>query len=124
MTNSSNEVVIVGAGIAGISTAYFLAQSGIRSTIIERDSVGSHASGFAYGGLSPLSGAGIPGPMAPVAVEGFRLHKQLSQELQSQTGVNTEYRERPALALAFSDTDEAGMKAALTRWSYSMSYRG
>lgn len=115
MTSSSNEVVIIGAGIAGISTAYFLAQSGIRSTIIEKDSVGSHASGFAYGGLSPLSGAGIPGPMAPVALEGFRLHKKLSEELHAQTGVNTEYRERPALALAFTNEEASRLRAATSR---------
>ena len=113
MASAHNGVVIVGAGIAGISTAYFLAQSGIRSTIIERDSVGSHASGFAYGGLSPLSGAGIPGPMAAVSLEGYRLHRHLSEELQSQTGINTEYRQRPLLALAFTESEAEARQSAL-----------
>ena len=62
MATSGSDVVIIGGGIVGISTAYYLAKAGIRSVIVERDAVGSHASGFAYGGLSPLAGAGIPGP--------------------------------------------------------------
>ena len=67
MTQRSSDVVIVGGGIAGMTTAYYLAKFGVRSTVIERDAIGSHASGFAYGGLSPLSGFGIPGPLADIA---------------------------------------------------------
>ena len=50
------DVVIVGGGLHGLATAYYLAKSGARVTIVERDSVGGHASGFALGGLSPLAG--------------------------------------------------------------------
>ena len=46
----------MGGGIAGVGIAYYLALSGVTSTVVERDSIGSHASGFAYGGLS----GGIP----------------------------------------------------------------
>jgi glycine/D-amino acid oxidase-like deaminating enzyme len=81
MAIPSSDVVIIGGGIVGVSTAYFLAQTGIKSVIVERDSVGSHASGFAYGGLSPLGGAGIPEPMAEVAQEGMRLHLELAYSL-------------------------------------------
>ena len=52
MSNTTADVVIVGGGVTGIATAYFLGQAGIRSIVIERDSLASHASGFAYGGLS------------------------------------------------------------------------
>ena len=64
MTESSADVVIVGGGIVGITTAYYLAKAGVASVVVERDAIGSHASGFAYGGLSPLSGFGIPGRFA------------------------------------------------------------
>jgi glycine/D-amino acid oxidase-like deaminating enzyme len=62
MAQSSADIVIVGGGIAGMTTAYYLAKAGVPSVVVERDAIGSHASGFAYGGLSPLSGFGIPGP--------------------------------------------------------------
>lgn len=105
MATNSSEVVIIGGGIVGIATAYFLGKAGIASVVIERDAVGSHASGFAYGGLSPLSGAGIPGPLAVVAQEGMRLHREFAQSLQAETGVNIEFRLRPALNLSFTEQE-------------------
>lgn len=113
MASDSNDVVIIGGGIAGISTAYFLNQHGVNCTVVERDSVGSHASGFAYGGLSPLGGAGIPGPIFPVALEGMRLHREFAELLPRETGVDTEYRERASLSLAFTDEEVLNAKAGL-----------
>ena len=113
MAINGNEVVIVGGGVVGLATAYFLGKAGVRSVVVERDSVGSHASGFAYGGLSPLAGAGIPGPVDALATEGMRLHTQFSTSLPDQTGVNTEYRLRPSLPLAFTEEEVRAAKAAL-----------
>ena len=113
MRTSTADVVIVGGGIVGIATAYFLGKAGVKSVVVERDSVGSHASGFAYGGLGPLSGAGIPGPIYPVAKEGIRLHREFWQALQDETGVDAEYRERPSLSLAFTDREVQQARAAL-----------
>ena len=78
MSEPGADVVIVGGGIAGVGTAYYLARAGVRSVVVETDAVGSHASGFAYGGLSPLSGFGIPGPLAEMAQEGIRAHRELA----------------------------------------------
>ena len=113
MATENPDVVIVGGGIVGIATAYFLGRAGVRSTVVERDAVGSHASGFAFGGLSPLAGSGIPGPAFAVAAEGMRLHRELSQSLPQETGVNTEYRDTPNLALAFTEREVQHAKAGL-----------
>src|SRR5437867_8971344 len=84
MAESSADIVIVGGGIAGMTTAYYLAKSGVPSVVVERDAIGSHASGFAYGGLSPLSGFGIPGSQAEIALDGMRLHRERSEEHTSE----------------------------------------
>ena len=63
MTTQIRDVVIVGGGIVGCLTAYFLAQQGLSVTILEKDSVGSHASGFAFGEMGAVEGAGIPDPL-------------------------------------------------------------
>ena len=86
METNNSEVLVVGGGIMGMAAAYFLAKAGVGVTVIERDSVGSHASGFAYGGLSPLSGAGIPGPVYDLAKEGMRLHAEFGRLLPEETG--------------------------------------
>src|SRR3712207_8366784 len=39
-----------------------------------RDEIGGQASGNNPGGLNPLYGAGIPGPMQALALDAFRLH--------------------------------------------------
>ena len=58
-----SNVCVVGGGIVGLSSAYFLAKTGHSVTVIERDSIGSHASGFAFGEMGVLEGAGIPDPL-------------------------------------------------------------
>ncbi len=86
----SSDVVIIGAGIVGCATAYYLASEGAQVTIVERDSVGSHASGYALGGLNPLSGIGIPEPLGPLALEGLRLILSLVPQLREETGIDPE----------------------------------
>ena len=111
MTSSS--VVIVGGGIVGMATAYYLAKAGVPSIVVERDAIGSHASGFAYGGLSPLTGFGIPGPLAQVAQEGMRLHTELAERVVEETGIGIDFRMRPSLALAFTEADARRLQSAL-----------
>ena len=113
MTEKSVDIVIVGGGIAGMTTAYYLAKSGVPSVVVERDAIGSHASGFAYGGLSPLSGSGIPGPQAEIAMDGMRLHRELSKSLLEETGIDVDFRMRSSLALAFTEADVQRLRAAL-----------
>ena len=113
MNSGHKDVVIVGGGVAGVATAYYLGKAGISSVVVEKDSVGSHASGFAYGGLSPLGGAGIPGPVFPLASEGMRLHAELATDLPEETGINTEYRPVPGIRLALSANEVREVKAGL-----------
>lgn len=101
----SSDVVILGGGAAGCATAYYLAQEGVKATVVEKEAIGSHASGFAFGGLTYYSGAGIPGPVYPLAKEGFRLHEELFHQLLDSTGVDTYYRKGGNLKLAFTEED-------------------
>ena len=112
MTTQKSDVVIVGGGIAGIATAYYLAKAGIKSTVIERDGLASHASGFAYGGLS----GGIPngpGPNQPVIQKSMGLYRSLGPALSEETGVDIQYQDRPALKLALSEAEAADVTANL-----------
>ena len=62
------DVVIIGGGAAGCAVSYYLAKAGVKSTVIERDGIAANASGYSAGGLNPLEGAGIPGPLGPLAI--------------------------------------------------------
>ena len=101
----TSEVVIIGGGAAGCATAYYLGKAGIKSTIVEREGISSQASGFSAGGLNPLQGAGIPGPLAPLAMESFELHKGLAEDLKQETGVDIHYKVLNMVNIAFTEAD-------------------
>ena len=113
---SAPEVAIVGGGIAGCATAYYLGARGVACTLIERDAIAAAASGFAYGGLNPLTGAGIPGPMSPLADWAFELHQRLAEELAA-ADCAVGFRHRSTLQLAFSEAEAAGLAAECRRLS-------
>ena len=120
MTSPSPDVVIVGGGIAGAATAYYLARAGLRCTIIERDGLASHASGFAYGGLS----GGIPnGPGAntPVMLLGMRLHRELASSLAEEAGMDIQFGDRPLLRVALNEAEEAALRSD---WEWKTSQEG
>ncbi len=104
---SQSEVVIVGGGITGWAAAYTLCQRGIRVTVVERDGVAAHASGMAAGVLNPLDGENIPGPLQPLALEGFRRHLEWWPQLAEETGVNVQGRLLPLLRVALGDEAES-----------------
>ena len=101
----TNDVVIIGGGAAGCATAYYLGLAGIRSTIIEGDAVASQASGYAAGGLNPLQGSGIPGPLGPLAMESFQMHTALAEVLLAETGIDYEIRTVTQVKLAVDESE-------------------
>jgi glycine oxidase len=107
------EVVIIGGGAVGCATAYYLGQEGVRTTIIERNTVAGHASGFALGGLSPLGGLGIPDPMGSLSLEAYRLHREFAEAVHEESGVDTEFQLHTAITVASSEEEAEAMKTRL-----------
>ena len=99
------EVVIVGGGVVGCATAYLLAKDGVPATLVEREAIGSCASGFAAGLLDPLHGYGIPGPLERLTQESFRMHLSMADELKADAGVDLEYGRLPCLWVALNDAE-------------------
>jgi glycine oxidase len=88
---------VVGGGITGAFAAYFLAELGAETTLIERGEIGAEASGNNPGGLNPLHGAWIPGPLQALALESFHLHRAAWDEVRRRSGI--EFSPRPAQRL-------------------------
>ena len=101
-----SDVVIIGGGAAGCSVAYHLGLTGVKSTIIEGEGIGSKASGFSAGAVNPLHGNGVPGTLASLAMESFRMHQDLYSVLKGDTGVDYQWRTVSQLWTAF---DEEGL---------------
>ena len=124
MAKANADVVIVGGGVTGVAAAYYLAEANLRAIVVERDHVAAHASGFAYGGLYPLSGAGIPGPAAPLALRAFALHQALAKELPTRTNIDAGFRLRPNLNLAFADGEATALRQDLAKINAQPGFSG
>lgn len=105
------DAIVIGGGINGCATAYYLSSAGYSVAIIEKDSVAAHASGFAFGSLHTRF---QPPPGSP-PIEWFRaesidLHHELAEVLPEQSGVNYHFAEKSGLVLAFGDDEVADLK--------------
>jgi glycine/D-amino acid oxidase-like deaminating enzyme len=114
------KISIIGGGIAGCSTAYYLSKDGHDVTLFERDSVASHASGFAQGGLKPVIRGSRQIEYQVLSDYSIGLHRELAGELGGD-GSNGEYRNFSRKASLMLVTDEA--EAAEMIGVYE-SYRG
>jgi glycine oxidase len=101
--NQGGDVVIVGGGAAGCAVAYFLGKAGVKATVVERAGIGTQASGYAAGGINPLHG--VPEPMGPLAMQSFKLHLALWDELKQVTGGDCQARIVSMIKLAFDDAE-------------------
>ena len=111
--SSSARVVIVGGGIIGCATAYYLTRAGISDiVIVERDYIASGASGYSAGILTPYSGSNDPGLLA-LSSASLKLHAELAEELPDTTGIDHGYDLKPYLRCAFGETGHAEAKSFL-----------
>ncbi len=63
------DVLIIGGGLMGFSTALQLAQRGVKSVVVDKDSAGRHASGVNAGGLRQLNRHPAEIPLSVAAAE-------------------------------------------------------
>lgn len=71
-------MVVVGAGIVGAASAYFLTRRGFRVRLLDAAAPSAAASGAADGAVSVASKR--PGPMMATALAGIELYRQLTRE--------------------------------------------
>ncbi len=98
------DVVIVGGGLMGAATAFFLRQRGLSAILLERDMVGSHASGTNFGNVR-RQGRFLP--QLPLANRSREIWGRLPELL----GEDAEFLPSGHLRLAFRDEDVATLEA-------------
>jgi glycine oxidase len=101
----SKHVVICGGGVIGCATAYFLAATGTKVTVIESDGIASGASGAAAGILSRPSTDNTDDPLFEIRMAGFNLHQELAQTLPSESGVQYDYSVTPRVIVPNNETE-------------------
>ncbi len=87
-TKPEAEVLIIGGGMAGASTAFQLARHGRNVTLLERGEIASEASGQNMGGLGGAGWGNIPNLQSYLTMGSLEIFKQL----QSDMGYDMEFR--------------------------------
>ena len=86
-----SDVVVIGGGIVGVSTALFLAEGGVDVTLVERKDVAAEASGLNGGvvGRSRLVPAGASADAdTELATGGIAFYRRLAEDLGHDIGLN------------------------------------
>jgi sarcosine oxidase subunit beta len=78
---SEAEILIVGGGIAGTSTAYHLAQHGYNVTLLERSEIASEASGVNAGSIGAIGWGQVPDLQAYLTMGSLEIFKSLQLDL-------------------------------------------
>lgn len=99
MLPKTSEVVIIGGGIMGVTTALYLAKRGVQVLLCEKAEIACEASSRAFGWVSELMLDPIKQPMT-------QLSKRLWAELQAEIG-ETGFRRTGLVSLAESEQDLA-----------------
>jgi glycine oxidase len=97
------DVVVLGGGVVGCATAFYLARAGASVTVIEPQELAAGASGAAAGMLAALSDeGGDRGPaFQQLCLDSLHLYGELLPDLEA-TGIDLRYRRSGVMHLALS----------------------
>ena len=85
--------------------------------MVERLGVAGGASGNSAGGLNPLEGDHIPGPLAELSIWSYRLHLDLWRQLPEDTSVAFSERIVPWIRIALSENDLPDLQRSFRAFS-------
>ncbi len=100
------DVVVIGGGVIGVMTAWFLAERGLRVTLCEKGRIAGEQSSRNWGWVRQQ---GRDPAELPIMIEAMRIWKSLSQEFGQSLG----FRQEGALYLAKTEAEMAGFAAWL-----------
>jgi glycine/D-amino acid oxidase-like deaminating enzyme len=102
------DVVVVGAGVIGLSVAWRAAGRGLRVLVLERGPVGHGTSHYAAGMLAPIAEV-TPGeePLLELGLRSARLYPRFIADLVEATGIDDVGYTRCGTLLVARDADEA-----------------
>jgi glycine oxidase len=91
--NTHSDVLIIGGGVIGLTTAYFLAQTGATVCLVDCQTVGRESSWAGAGILPPGNLKTATTPMSRLRAISCDLWGQLSRDLKICTGIDNGYSE-------------------------------
>ena len=129
---STYDVIVIGAGAFGLSCAWRLAQQAQSVLVLERDGIGTQASGFALGRIDPLLGGvgakyrvgssvdadqSSADAMIELGLRGSQYLLDAIPEIQSTSGLDLQLDQQPTLQFIYSDEQMGELRAQSGVWT-------
>jgi len=105
--NSKYDLIIVGAGINGLLTAYFLLQAGVKPLILEQGEIARESSWAGGGILSPLYPWRYADAVTRLVSYSQQIYPSLCKELNDKTGIDPQWLQSGLLIQDVDDRDDA-----------------
>lgn len=103
---TTTDVVVIGAGMVGVSCAFYCAAVGLTVTVVERGSIGGGTTAACEGNI--LLSDKEPGPELDLALVSSRLWSELAEELGPD---RLEYQRKGGVVVAASEATAAGLRS-------------
>lgn len=103
----AHNVIIIGAGVSGLSAAFSLLQRGYRVTLLDRGAVGRESSWAGGGILSPLLPWDYAGPVSALALRSMADYADWVADIEAISGRDAEFWRCGMLALDVAEPDQA-----------------
>jgi glycine/D-amino acid oxidase-like deaminating enzyme len=84
--NRTQDVVIIGGGIIGLSLAQELALQKLSVTVLDRGRMGQEASSAGAGMLAPRAEMREAGPLAQLLLAGRKIYSEFVKQVSSRSG--------------------------------------
>lgn len=99
--------IIIGGGIMGLLTAYYLAATGEKVTVLEQGKLGQESSWAGGGILSPLYPWHYPEPLNELAGWSQQHYRDLVDELKATSGIDAQWQQCGFLILDPEEIESA-----------------
>lgn len=113
---SDRRVVIIGGGIIGCLTAWFLHRFGATPIVVERGKMGRESSWAGAGILCPIYPWLYPDAFTHLLEASLAMYPAMRDELEAETGLSVEWS-RSGLMIPFLPSDNSTHKTAALDWS-------
>lgn len=105
--NQRPDILIIGGGVIGLTTAWNLAGQGVSVSVVDRQQVGREASWAGAGMLPPGRLQNAITPEARLRAYSHQLWKTLPEELKARTGIDNGYRRCGSVEICTANQAEA-----------------
>ncbi len=113
---AGGDVVIVGAGVVGLSIAHALASEGLRPVVLDRRAPGREASWAGAGMIAPEAESPGVNPLVRLRTWSAQLYPVWAERLRQETGIDVGYRRSGGVDVALDEPECNALVQAAGAW--------